>query len=172
MAARVALSRSSLPVRQTIKQVVRQRPHARFNSSQSTPPPPPPPPPPPQSGSWTLPIVGVVALAGASGYYYYKRSGFGDGMSPAGAFPVAPGRQQAETIAKPGDYQAVYNAVAEALEDGADDYDDGSFGPVIARLAWHASGTYDKETGTGGSNGATMVTSPPPRLKSSSKSQF
>lgn len=156
MSARVVLSRS-LPVRQTIKQVVRQRPHARFNSSQSTSPPPPPPP---KSGSWTLPIVGVVALAGAGGYYYYKQSGYADGMSPAGSFPVAPGKKQAETIAKPGDYQAVYNAIAEALEDGADDYDDGSFGPVVARLAWHASGTYDKETGTGGSNGATMVTFP------------
>lgn len=37
-----------------------------------------------------------------------------------------------------------------------DEYDDGSTGPVLVRLAWHASGTYDKETGTGGSNGATM----------------
>ena len=27
---------------------------------------------------------------------------------------------------------------------------DGSFGPVVLRLAWHASGTYDKETKTGG----------------------
>jgi hypothetical protein len=27
---------------------------------------------------------------------------------------------------------------------------DGSFGPVVLRLAWHASGTYDKATGTGG----------------------
>ena len=27
---------------------------------------------------------------------------------------------------------------------------DGSYGPVILRLAWHASGTYDKETNTGG----------------------
>ena len=27
---------------------------------------------------------------------------------------------------------------------------DGSYGPVIVRLAWHASGTYDKETNTGG----------------------
>lgn len=35
-------------------------------------------------------------------------------------------------------------------------YDDGSYGPVLVRLAWHASGTYDKETKTGGSNGATM----------------
>lgn len=35
-------------------------------------------------------------------------------------------------------------------------YDDGSYGPVLLRLAWHASGTYDKDTKTGGSNGATM----------------
>jgi cytochrome c peroxidase len=37
-------------------------------------------------------------------------------------------------------------------------YDDGSYGPVLVRLAWHASGTYDKDTKTGGSNGATMRT--------------
>jgi cytochrome c peroxidase len=36
------------------------------------------------------------------------------------------------------------------------DYDDGSYGPVLVRLAWHASGTYDKASGTGGSNFATM----------------
>lgn len=31
---------------------------------------------------------------------------------------------------------------------------------VIVRLGWHASGTYDKETKTGGSNGATMRFAP------------
>ena len=36
------------------------------------------------------------------------------------------------------------------------DWDDGSLGPVLVRLAWHASGTYDAQTRTGGSNGATM----------------
>lgn len=35
-------------------------------------------------------------------------------------------------------------------------YDDGSLGPLLVRLAWHASGTYDKDTKSGGSNGATM----------------
>jgi cytochrome c peroxidase len=35
-------------------------------------------------------------------------------------------------------------------------YDDGSYGPVLLRLAWHASGTYDKDTKTGGSNSASM----------------
>ncbi|KAI5479201.1 cytochrome-c peroxidase [Pseudohyphozyma bogoriensis] len=56
------------------------------------------------------------------------------------------------------DYQKVYNAIAQVLE--SEDYDDGSYGPVLLRLAWHASGTFDKESGTGGSNGATMRFSP------------
>ena len=33
---------------------------------------------------------------------------------------------------------------------------DGSLAPVLIRLAWHASGTYDKSEKTGGSNYATM----------------
>ena len=57
------------------------------------------------------------------------------------------------------DYQKVYNEIAARLEE-KDDYDDGSYGPVLVRLAWHASGTFDKETGTGGSNGATMRFAP------------
>ncbi|EPQ30796.1 uncharacterized protein PFL1_01697 [Pseudozyma flocculosa PF-1] len=61
--------------------------------------------------------------------------------------------------ASEGDYQAVYNAIAEKLESNPD-YDDGSYGPVLVRLAWHASGTYDKNTNTGGSNGATMRFAP------------
>ncbi|CEQ42016.1 SPOSA6832_03787 [Sporobolomyces salmonicolor] len=56
------------------------------------------------------------------------------------------------------DYQKVYNAVAELLED--ENYDDGSYGPVLVRLAWHCSGTYDKDTNSGGSNGATMRFAP------------
>ena len=33
-------------------------------------------------------------------------------------------------------------------------------GPTLVRLAWHASGTYSKEDGTGGSYGSTMRYSP------------
>ena len=38
------------------------------------------------------------------------------------------------------DYQKVYDHIAKRLEEH-DDYDDGSYGPVLLRLAWHASGT-------------------------------
>lgn len=55
---------------------------------------------------------------------------------------------------KEGDYEAVAEAIRKILP--KEDYDDGSIGPVLVRLAWHASGTYDKKSGTGGSNGATM----------------
>ncbi|KAI9262933.1 heme peroxidase [Helicostylum pulchrum] len=53
------------------------------------------------------------------------------------------------------DYQQVYNDIAELL-DSNPDYDDGSYGPVLLRLAWHSSGTFNKEDGNGGSNGGTM----------------
>lgn len=56
------------------------------------------------------------------------------------------------------DYAAVKEAIAERLDD--DDWDDGSYGPVLIRLAWHASGTYCKDTKNGGSNGATMRFTP------------
>lgn len=57
------------------------------------------------------------------------------------------------------DYEKVYQEIAARLEE-KEDYDDGSYGPVLVRLAWHCSGTYDKETKTGGSNGATMRFAP------------
>jgi len=57
-------------------------------------------------------------------------------------------------MSKKGDYDAVRKDIAGILKNP--DYDDGSIGPVLVRLAWHASGTYDKSTGKGGSNGASM----------------
>jgi len=35
-------------------------------------------------------------------------------------------------------------------------HDDGSYGPLFIRLAWHVLGTYDKNNSTGGSKGGTM----------------
>lgn len=50
------------------------------------------------------------------------------------------------------DYNEVRKSIAAILKN--DDYDDGSIGPVLVRLAWHSSGTYDAATKTGGSSGA------------------
>jgi len=46
--------------------------------------------------------------------------------------------------------------IEELLEPKDADYDDGSYGPLFVRLAWHAAGTYDKNERKWGSNGATM----------------
>ena len=58
------------------------------------------------------------------------------------------------TMSKLGDFDAVRKDIASILKKKG--YDDGSIGPVLVRLAWHASGTYSKEDETGGSNGAGM----------------
>ncbi|KAL2000620.1 hypothetical protein VTN02DRAFT_2846 [Thermoascus thermophilus] len=91
-------------------------------------------------------LWGGLAAAGAAGAYFYLNGG--DVTSKSG--PFVPTKE---------DYQKVYDEIARLLVEKTD-YDDGSYGPVLVRLAWHASGTYDKETGTGGSNGATMRFSP------------
>lgn len=55
---------------------------------------------------------------------------------------------------QPTDFTAIRAAIQSLLHQP--DYDDGSAGPILVRLAWHASGTYDSKTRTGGSNGAGM----------------
>lgn len=100
-------------------------------------------PPPKSSGSSALYWLGGLLGAAGAGYYVYGQS---NGFSAAAKGPFTPTFE---------DYQKVYNEIAARLEE-KDDYDDGSYGPVLLRLAWHASGTYDVETKTGGSNGATM----------------
>ncbi|KFH45785.1 Cytochrome c peroxidase-like protein [Hapsidospora chrysogenum ATCC 11550] len=100
-----------------------------------------------KSSSPALLLGAAAAAAGGLGFWYYTSS---DAPSAASAKVINPTKE---------DYQRVYNEIAERLEE-KDDYDDGSYGPVLLRLAWHASGTYDKETGTGGSNGATMRFAP------------
>ena len=97
--------------------------------------------------------IGAAALASAGGYFFYYNGSItslreGSAGETRGLF--TPTRE---------DYQKVYNEIARRLDE-RDDYDDGSFGPVLVRLAWHCSGTYDKETNTGGSNGATMRFAP------------
>ncbi|KAI1088535.1 heme peroxidase [Rostrohypoxylon terebratum] len=96
------------------------------------------------SGSNTLLYLAGAAVAGGAGYYFYAQGG------SAGTKVFTPTKE---------DYVKVYNEIAKLLEEH-DDYDDGSYGPVLLRLAWHASGTYDLATGTGGSNGATMRFAP------------
>lgn len=95
------------------------------------------------SSAWLWTAAGGAFAAG--GYWFYT-----NGSTSATPKVFTP---------KFEDYQAVYNEIASRLEEN-DEYDDGSYGPVLLRLAWHASGTYDKETGTGGSNGATMRFAP------------
>jgi len=52
------------------------------------------------------------------------------------------------------EYYEVREAIKEILSQK--EHDDGSLGPLFVRLAWHASGTYNKHDKTGGSNGSTM----------------
>ena len=44
--------------------------------------------------------------------------------------------------------------IARALVDH--NHDDGSLAPLMIRFAWHCSGTYCKDSGTGGSNGTSL----------------
>jgi cytochrome c peroxidase len=106
---------------------------------------------PATSSSSGLIAVAAALAAGAGGYFYFNGNGSllsGSASETTGIFTP-----------KFEDYQKVYNEIAQRLEE-KDDYDDGSYGPVLVRLAWHASGTYDKDTKTGGSNGATMRFAP------------
>lgn len=88
------------------------------------------------SGSKTGLYVGGLGLlaAGAGAYFYMNNGGFtnfkeGSAKESRGLFTP-----------KKDDYQKVYAAIAKLLEE-KDDYDDGSYGPVLVRLAWHCSGT-------------------------------
>ncbi|KAF9190645.1 heme peroxidase [Haplosporangium sp. Z 767] len=103
-------------------------------------------------GGSTLVVAVLAAGAGAAGYHLYLQNN--NSVLPK-VTPAATADAAATTKAKePLDYQKVYNAIADLLED--DNYDDGSYGPVFLRLAWHASGTYDKNAQDGGSSFATM----------------
>lgn len=88
--------------------------------------------------------------AGAAAYYAHIND-----LLPPGILPASLARSASSV-----DYALVRKAIAEAV-DSDPEYDGiGSYGPILVRLAWHASGTYDKATGTGGSDGATMRFAP------------
>lgn len=56
------------------------------------------------------------------------------------------------------DYKAIRSDIADLMDAPA--YDDGSYGPIFVRLAWHSSGSYSAADNSGGSNNATMRFSP------------
>mmetsp|Transcript_8553 Transcript_8553/g.24544 ORF Transcript_8553/g.24544 Transcript_8553/m.24544 type:complete len:369 (-) Transcript_8553:85-1191(-) len=105
------------------------------------------PKPPKGGGGSNLPLFGALLGIGGGVYYANQQGMFGDALGG----PVQP-------ASTPGDYGAVRKAIADLLE--VEDYDDGSYGPLLVRLAWHCSGTFDRKTGLGGSNGATMRFNP------------
>ncbi|KAK0213236.1 heme peroxidase [Desarmillaria ectypa] len=129
----------------------------RFNSTQA---------PTPKSNTGLYVGLAALAIGGGAGYYYLSDSS----AAPAQATTFTPTKEDYQkvyitsiklstvTLMQRG--AQVYNKIADIFEDGAENYDDGSFAPVLLRLAWHSSGTYDKETKTGGSNYATMRFAP------------
>jgi len=97
--------------------------------------------------------------SGGSGGVFAAIAALGVGAWAANEFGYINFQQAAGNLPLPvletkKDYAAVRSAIEDLLD--VEGYDDGSYGPLLVRLAWHASGTYDKATNTGGSNGATM----------------
>eukprot|EP01129_Flabellula_baltica_P002104 TRINITY_DN11957_c0_g1_i1.p1 TRINITY_DN11957_c0_g1~~TRINITY_DN11957_c0_g1_i1.p1 ORF type:complete len:336 (+),score=95.77 TRINITY_DN11957_c0_g1_i1:17-1024(+) len=72
----------------------------------------------------------------------------------AGALVLGWTQSEAETV----DYDEVRKAIIELLD--AEGYDDGSYGPIFIRLAWHSSGTYNVHDKTGGSNAGSIRFAP------------
>jgi catalase (peroxidase I) len=95
-------------------------------------------PPPQEQASGTVYVAAI--LAALAGTYWMTRRGKDDQ------------EESAEIKA--------LRADIEALLESNPKYDDGSYGPLFVRLAWHASGTFSHQDRTGGSNGATMRFAP------------
>lgn len=80
------------------------------------------------------------------------------GLFTAKQLPVDTNVRLAGNPASQDYYQKVYNAIAQKLVD-VDDYDYGSYAPLLLRLAWHNSGSYDQNDPSdkkGGSFAGTM----------------
>lgn len=97
-----------------------------------------------QGSSKTLAYIGFGTLIAATtgGYVYFRQNAGSVGSAPSTKQSSAAngGKPSAPFMPKKEDYQQVYNEIARRLEE-KDDYDDGSYGPVMVRLAWHCSGT-------------------------------
>ncbi|KAI8047522.1 heme peroxidase [Gilbertella persicaria] len=120
--------------------------------------------------------IGCISLGGAYTYYQKQRANridalleqeeakkHGDNKEESSS-PSNKNSEKAKEKGKPAvsdapkkniNYQQVYNDIADLL-DSNPDYDDGSYGPVLLRLAWHSSGTFDAHDNSGGSSGGTM----------------
>ncbi|TFK44140.1 heme peroxidase [Crucibulum laeve] len=143
-----ASARAAAPLRQAAARNTTQIPRAQFRASFrkfSTEVPKP--------KSNTVLYAGIAVVAAGGAYYIFSDAGKEAGTVVKSGVQAA--KAKSGFVPSKEDYIKVYNRIAEIIDD-AGDYDDGSYGPVILRLAWHASGTYDKDTKTGGSNYATM----------------
>lgn len=118
--------------------------------------------PPPKSSNTTLYAgLGAAALGGVAFWIFTSDSDSAKVAGTAVKSGVQTAKVAANFVPTKEDYIKVYNRVAEIMDEAGDkEYDDGSYGPVFLRLAWHSSGTYDKDTKTGGSNYATMRFAP------------
>ena len=103
-------------------------------------------------GSNNVLIGSIVAAAVLGGGYYAYSSSLVRESSAAGSKIGGVFKASQE------DYQKVYDAIAKRLVE-QDDYDDGSYGPVLLRLGWHASGTFDQVRFVGGGNNNTWCQS-------------
>ncbi|KAF8070078.1 heme peroxidase [Lyophyllum atratum] len=102
-------------------------------------------------------ILGLGAVAGIGGLAFYFYTDARSDTETAIKSAVQSAKAKTHFTPTKEDYQKVYNRIAELFDEaGQSEYDDGSYAPVILRLAWHSSGTYDKDSKTGGSNYATM----------------
>ncbi|KAF8196598.1 heme peroxidase [Pholiota molesta] len=138
---RAAVRRAAQPSRFQLR--------SSFNRRFSDTPPPPPPAAKSSNNTLYYGLGGIVI--GAVGYYIYTSNAASNAVKSG----VQSAKVQVNFVPSKEDYIKVYNRIAEIMDE-AGDYDDGSYGPVLLRLAWHSSGTYDKDSNTGGSNYATM----------------